>query len=190
MQIAANRTLSRAAVRAFTMLWTAGTIPSVAAAQAIADVPAPPPQAEARFCADQEALFAARMAFIEAKITLKPEQGAEWDAFVAASRDVEKPLRELCGTPPPSRDGDAVAALEARDRMDMAHEDARKGMRDAAAHLKAVLTAEQQRRLAEALLAPPVAMRGPGFGSPPPPGPMIHGAKADCGMRPGVPPRP
>jgi len=180
--------LSRLAVHAFTMMWTIATIPSVAAAQNLADPPGPPTEAESRMCADQEALFASRMAFIEAKIALKPEQRAEWDAYVAASREAEKPLRELCGTPPPTREGDVLAALEARDRMDIAREDAHKAMRNAAARLKAGLADEQRRRLAEALLAPPFATRGPGFG--PPPGPLHHVAKADCHPHPGAPPRP
>jgi len=48
---------------------------------------------------DVEPRFAARMAFIEAKIALKAEQKGEWDAFVAAARAAEKPSWDLCKTP-------------------------------------------------------------------------------------------
>lgn len=189
MQSATRRTLTRLTVRAFTMMYLTATIPSVAVAQAFAGPPGEPPQAD-RSCADQEAFFAARMAFLASKIEIKAEQRANWDAFVGAVRDAEKPMRELCGKEPPPLGGDALAALEARDQRDELLENLHKAMREAVARLKATLPADQQRRLAEALLAPPPPMRGPGFGPPPSPVGMAGWHPMERCGHPGGPPRP
>jgi hypothetical protein len=138
-----------------------------------APLPMPP------HCIDAEPQFAARMAFIGAKIALKAEQKAEWDAFVAAARAAEKPFWDLCKPPPaPPRPDDTWAVLEARDHIDSLHAERLAAMRAAVNRLKNALGGDQQRWLAEALLASsphrprqpphPGGRPGTGFGFLPP----------------------
>lgn len=161
MQIGSKRFLARAGVR---LIVTAAVLGPTVPVAAQGDPPPPPPPAYMmqRVCADQEALFAARMAFLEIKIAVRPEQRGEWEAFVAAMRAAEQPMRDLCASPPlPPKSDDPVALLEARDRMVTAHAAVLQATHTAAARLKERLAADQQRRLAEALLSP---LGGPGPG--------------------------
>jgi hypothetical protein len=135
-----------------------------------------------RVCEDQEARFAARMAFFEVKLALKPEQRQAWQTFVSASREAESPVRNLCQSgalPPPPHD--PVARLDLLDRRATMELEMHQAKRAALARLREALEPEQVRRLAEALLsapgpagagAPPMGgpfTPGPAMGAPPPP---------------------
>lgn len=127
------------------------TVPAAAQGDAL---PPPPADILQRMCADQEAEFAARMAFLQTKIGVKPEQRGEWDAFAEAAWAAEQPLRDLCANlPPPPKVDNPIAMLEARDRMTLARAAIVQATHAAVARLREKLTADQQRRLAEALLS-------------------------------------
>jgi hypothetical protein len=162
MQINSERYLAETDLRP--MVTAAVLTPAVTAVAQGGPPPSPlPTDMMRRQCEDQEARFAARMAFPEAKIALKPEQRSEWEAFVAA----EEPTRDPCASPPPLQ---ATYAVVAR--------------------LKEKLAAERQRRLAKAFLSPSVGLRvfrafgSPGMGPPGlslgPPGFAAYQPPAPC----------
>lgn len=168
MRIGLKQVLAKTGYR---LIVTAAILgPAVPVAAQWGPPPPPPPSMIERMCADQEALFAARMAFIETKIALKVEQRTDWEAFVTAARAAEQPLRELCANPPrPPKSDDPIAVLEARDHKASMHAAIRQATQDAVARLKAKLAADQRRSLAEALLSPPGSL-GPGLHTFAPPG--------------------
>ena len=103
------------------------TAPTMAGAQAAPQPGATPAQMMERMCADHDAHFAARMAFLEAKIGLEAAQRSAWEAFVGAMRAAEKPIRDMCQSPPPPSADDPVAQLEALDRREIARAQMQEG---------------------------------------------------------------
>ena len=122
-----GRALTRPCFRrlAASLVLTA-TAPTMAGAQVAPQPGATPAQMMERMCADHDAHFAARMAFLEAKIGLEAAQRPAWEAFVGAMRAAEKPIRDMCQSPPPPSADDPVAQLEALDRRAIARSDARR----------------------------------------------------------------
>jgi hypothetical protein len=166
-----GRALTRPCFRrlAASLVLTA-TAPTMAGAQA----PQPwatPAQMMERMCADHDAHFAARMAFIDAKIGLEAAQRPAWEAFVGAMRAAEKPIRDMCQSPPSA--DDPVAQLEALDRREIARAQMQEGRRAAVARLRSALASDQQRRLAEVILRHGPRPR-PGPPGPPGAGPPNH----------------
>ena len=167
------RLLGRSAARLLAAAIGLGPL-TPTAAHAQGRPPWPPPPMESP-CTNRDALLAARMAFIETKLALKPEQKPQWDAFVTASRNADKPLGDLCQAPPgPPSFGDLFALLELRHRMAALHAEHEQAMWVAVGRLKGALDAEQQRRLAEALLTPPPMPGPPGMRGFPPAGFAPH----------------
>ena len=169
-----GRALTRPCLRrlAASLVLTA-TAPTVAGAQAAPQPGATPAQMMERMCADLDAHLAARMAFIEAKIGLEAAQRPEWEAFVGAMRAAEKPIRDMCQSPPPPPADDPVAQLEALDRREIARAQMQEGRRAAVARLRRALAPDQQRRLAEVILRQGPRPQ-PGPPGPPGAGPPIH----------------
>jgi LTXXQ motif family protein len=122
-----------------------------------------PPSPAAMFqklCKDEDALFKAKVAFIEAKLGIEPKQRQSWETFVAEVAAAGQPIRSVCKEIPPATDGDVVASLDLHQRTLGAFLETHRGVTAAAKKLVAGLPAEQQRALAESimhpLLAPPI----------------------------------
>jgi hypothetical protein len=128
---------------------------------------APPPHAlQEHFCADQEAIFRSRMAFLEAKLDLQPAQRQSWDVFVADSRIADEPMRRLCDERPGAEPQAPLAELERVQRRLETHLQSHVALVGAVRKFVVALGAEQQVTLARALHRPP-----PPFHLPPPPPP-------------------
>ena len=183
-----GRALTRPCFRrlAASLVLTA-TAPTMAGAQVAPQPGATPAQMMERMCADHDAHFAARMAFLEAKIGLEAAQRPAWEAFVGAMRAAEKPIRDMCQSPPPPSADDPVAQLEALDRREIARAQMQEGRRAAVARLRSALASDQQRRLAEVILRQGPWPR-PGPPGPPGAGPPNH--PRGVGPLPPLPPPP
>lgn len=114
-------------------------------------------------CANGEAMFRARMAFIEAKLDLTAEQKPAFAAFVAESQAAGQPMRDLCRTGLPTRGGRTVDRLKAMQSVERTMAEVHQGLIAATEKLDAVLTGEQDKALAEAMLphSPIGAFHGP-----------------------------
>lgn len=162
-------------------------LPGTIMGQGAARPPAEPPD----LCADQEPRFAARMAFIEAKTVLRPEQRGDWDGFVTASRAAQQSLWNICA-PPSQLPSTALARLELREKVKAAAGTSDMLQRIANANLLKSLNPEQQERFAEALLREPLRMfAGTGAGDGPLPFGPPHLLSPGFSLPPehGFPPR-
>jgi hypothetical protein len=130
----------------------------------------PPVEMFKRMCGDIDAIFAARMAFIQTRVTPTSDQMAEWEAFVASARAALGEIKSTCNSSsfvPPDRK-DPMAILIFRERGAKHRADLYRAERAAVERLMKVLSPQQQQNLAEAMLRPPVGpMVGPMPGMPP-----------------------
>lgn len=117
------------------------------------------PEVMSRMCADRDALFQGRIAFIQAKLGVGAQQKDAFEQFVAAAKSAHAKL-DICEQgPPPFNDPIAMRARfdEFFEKLHEAH-----GIVKAAADkLSLSLDPDQRRKLAEALLPAP----GKGFGA-------------------------
>ena len=131
----------------------------------------PPPPAEMfkTMCNEIDALFAARMAFIQARVTPTPDQMAEWEAFVASARATLGEIKATCSSDfvPPDRKN-PMAMLAFRERRARHRAELFRAERVAVERFMKVLSPQQQQNLGEAVLRPPVGSGpGPAPGLPP-----------------------
>ncbi len=130
----------------------------------------PPLEMHKRMCNDIDALFAARMAFIQTRVAPTSDQKAEWEAFVASSRAMLGEIKSTCSAAdfvPPDRK-DPMAMLIFRERGARQRADLLRAERAAVERFMKVLSPQQQQILGEAMLPPPVGhMAGPIPGMPP-----------------------
>jgi hypothetical protein len=119
--------------------------------------PVPRAEMHKRMCSNVDAVFAARMAFLQTRIAPTSEQAAEWDVFVSSSRVMLGHIKTNCNSPDagPPNSKDAVAILTFRERAAKQRVDLYRAERAAVERLMKVLSPEQQQNLADALLAPP-----------------------------------
>lgn len=158
--------LRRLAIAFATVAHTAGG----AAAQAPIGPP-PPAEMFKKMCNDMDALFAARMAFVQTRVAPTPAQTAEWEAFVTSSRAMLGAIKATCNSPdavPPSPK-DPMAILIFRERGARDRADLYRAERAAVERFMKVLSPQQQQSLGEAMLPPPHVgpMAGPIPGLPP-----------------------
>ncbi|WGJ14352.1 Spy/CpxP family protein refolding chaperone [Methylocapsa sp. D3K7] len=127
-----------------------------------------PPAAEKlqKFCADEDALFKAKMAFTEAKLDLQPSQRPNWDSFVAESSAAVPAIRSVCDEAPPAGN-DTVAELDFHQRGLAAFFEADRALTAAAKKFSVALTSDQKRTLADSVIHPLPLF--PPFGPPGPP---------------------
>jgi hypothetical protein len=120
-----------------------------------------------KFCADEEALFKAKVAFIESKLRLRPDQQPSWTTFVSEAAAAGQSIRVVCKQSQPGTEGDVVSDLDFHQRTLGAFLETHLGLTTAAKKLVGALTPEQQRVLADSILhpLPPV----PPFPAPLPP---------------------
>ena len=132
--------------------------------------PAPPmaPSAEMfkRFCADEHAIFQSRMAFIEAKLALRPEQYTAFSIFVEEARSAGQPLRNLCKEGLPKDEETVTDRIAALQKGERAMSQVRSGFAAAVTKFTAALTPEQDKELGRAIFPPHSAT---GFLQLPPP---------------------
>jgi hypothetical protein len=141
----------------------------------------PPPVDDSGPCAEGRALFAARLAYLEARIAPKPDQEDAWRTFANAMRSSTAEVDRACVDAAPRRAENDAAGERLRRMAKRAA--AMEAMFDAMAKAYVAvapdLTTAQRdilsRNIAAPLpgLAPPPPSGGPGF--PPPPGPMAMG---------------
>lgn len=117
------------------------------------------------YCADQEALFKSKIAFVEVKLDLQLAQRSNWETFVSEARAAEEPLRALCADNPPPSQQDVITSLETDQHRLEALLQTHRAMVGAVKKFISVLSAEQQRTLALAIRHPQPPL--PGFGSLP-----------------------
>jgi hypothetical protein len=123
-----------------------------------------------KFCADEDALFKAKMAFTEAKLDLQPSQRPNWDAFVTESSAAAPAIRSVCDEVPPAG-SDAVAELDLHQRGLAAFFEADRALTAAAKKFSVALTSGQKRTLADSVIHPlPPFPLFPPFG---PSGPLL-----------------
>jgi hypothetical protein len=161
----------------------------LAAQPAGAQPPATPEATRLSPCAEGPALLAGRLAYLQARIGLQPDQMPAWDAFAAAMRSAAGPMDALCAATDghPRFDPDPLKRLETAQRGAEALEKTLAATRDALAALLPSLTTAQREVVASAFAPPP----------PPPPGgphggPGGHGFPGERGhgFGPGMPPLP
>ena len=116
-----------------------------------------------KFCADEDALFKAKIAFTEAKLDLQPRQRPSWDAFVSESSAAAQSIRSLCEETPTTADSDVAAELDFHQRALAAFLDTNRAFTTAAKKFLTALNSEQQRTLAELVIHPfpPLGPPGP-----------------------------
>jgi len=123
-----------------------------------------------KFCADEDALFKAKMAFTEAKLDLQPSQRPNWDAFVTESSAAAPAIRSVCDEVPPAG-SDTVAELDLHQRGLAAFFEADRALTAAAKKFSVALTSDQKRTLADSVIHPlPPFPLFPPFG---PSGPLL-----------------
>ena len=134
----------------------------------------PPPPAEIfkRMCNDIDAMFAARMAFLQTRVAPTSGQMAEWDVFVSSSRALLGAIKANCSSPdavPPPSPKDPMAFLIFRERGARDRADLYRAERAAVERFMKVLSPQQQQNLGEAMLPPPHVgpFAGPMPGLPP-----------------------
>ena len=165
-------THSRAPVR-FRRLAIALAAVACSAGTAAAQSPmGPPPPVEMfkRMCRDIDATFAARMAFIQTRVTPTSDQMAEWEAFVASARAALGEIKSTCNSSNfmPTDRKDPMAIMIFRERGARHRADVYRAERAAVERFMKVLSPQQQQDLGEAMLPPPVGpMAGPIPGMPP-----------------------
>jgi len=116
-----------------------------------------------KICADEDALFKAKIAFTEAKLDLQLRQRPSWDAFVAESSAGAQPIRTLCEETPPTADAGVVAELDFHQRILAAFLETNRAFTTAAKKFLTALSSEQQRALTESVIHPfpPLGPPGP-----------------------------
>ena len=125
--------------------------------------PSPSAAMARRFCDDEQAIFRAKMAFIETKLDLKPEQRPAFFIFVEQARLAGQPLRDLCRQPLPGADAHASDTLRKMQRLAAAMALTLQDLTKAVDTLEQGLGEEQAKVLAMALMPPmpPLGPHGP-----------------------------
>lgn len=137
-------------VTVFAALSSAAIPVSGAAAQPFQGRPSP--EMFRQMCADRPAAFEGRIAFLRAKLGIRPAQTAAWNQFLATANSVHAGADPCKEGPPPA--GDARAVRTRLDAMLDKRDEARRAMKAASDRLSVALDAEQQQKLAEASLSP------------------------------------
>jgi hypothetical protein len=108
--------VSRAAVRTavFVVALSGAGLWALRALDAKAD---PPPSEDISPCAEGRALFAAKLAYLEARVSPEPSQAEAWRTFANAMRDSAGELDRACAEgPPPLLSVDAGERLQRMER--------------------------------------------------------------------------
>jgi len=143
-----------------TVCLVAAATVSAAAATAIVQAhefaggPPPPLALEMiqRMCDDREARAIGRLAYMQAKIALKPEQRDEWEKFASATKMAVAAFNP-CKDGPPAFDDPVALRAKFEQTIEGAY-DMYKSIKGAADTFSKSLDADQKRRFAEAVLPP------------------------------------
>jgi hypothetical protein len=165
---------SAAAVRTavFVAALSAAGVWALRAMDAKAD---PPPLEDSSPCAEGRALFAAKLAYLEARVSPDPSQAEAWRTFTAAMRDSAGELDRACAEePPPLLSVDAGERLQRMEKHAAAVQAMFGAMAKAYEAIAPSLTTAQRDILSRNIVPSP-PFQGP---FPPP------------GAAPGLPPRP
>ena len=143
----------------------------------------PPPQEDSQPCAEGRALFAAKLAYLEARISPEPSQAGAWRSFEDAMRASASEADRACTEEPPRRFSvDAGERLKQMEKHAAAMQAMFSAMANAYVAIAPNLTAAQRDILSRNIVPPwPLPPITPGAGLP------LHRRDVALNCGPGVP---
>jgi hypothetical protein len=133
----------------------------------------PPPSEDGSPCAEGRALFAAKLAYLEARISPEPGQAEAWRSFTNAMRTSAQEIDRACAEEPPRPlSVDAGERLQRMEKHAAAMQAMFGAMAKAYVAIAPNLTTAQRDILSRNIVPLPPLPR-PGFPPPPPVGPRL-----------------